>query len=423
MKFCWVYQPKEWMSDYKSQFNLGILALNTILKKNKIKTSFFDCNLQPISELEEFDIYAFSATYKDYPNTLKVAREIRQKNSEAKIILGGIHPTTCWFSEQKLLNESELFDSIFIGEAENQLIHFLNDFPSVKPTYIENNPECIDINQQIDRSLVDETYIISEDIFPGRRERGVSILLSRGCPYQCTFCSSSLFYKRRVRFRSIESISEELDLLVDKYRVKLVRVQDDTFTINKKFMMDVTEEFAKRGLKYRISTRINHINEEILSTLSKTGCIEVGYGIECADDEVLQRLRKGITVAQVEDVLIKTKKHGISTRGFFMVGLPWDNKEIFEKNKNLIKRTQIDFIRWGCFYPFPGTEIRANAKKHGIIKIADNCNFLIGHEGPLPPNIWLEHMDYNYHYELIKDMWYWLENYIREKEREKTNMH
>jgi hypothetical protein len=93
-----------------------------------------------------------------------------------------------------------------------------------------------------------------------------------------------------------------------------------------------------------------------------------------------------------------------------MVGLPWDSKKIISQNIKFIEETKLDFVRWGCFYPFPGTEIRENAEKYGITEIQEKCNFLIGKEGPLPPNIKLKHITFDEHYKLICKMWQYIEN-------------
>jgi len=251
-------------------------------------------------------------------------------------------------------------------------------------------------------------YLRTESIFTGSAsyaEGGAtSIMFSRGCPNACAFCASPAIYKHKVRFRSVEDIVTEVKDVIAKYGIRQFRVQDDTFTGNKKHFIELAKALEPLGIFYRCSTRANHIDDEVSEWLYRSGCREVGLGIECADDEVLKKLHKGMKVKQMEDAIASLKKFPIIIRCFFMIGLPFDSPETIQANIDFIERNGVDNIMVSNFTPFPGTQMYMRPDRYNIAKVKTtefNCLSFASHI-PLAPNIIRMDMHEEEHTKIMK---------------------
>ena len=209
------------------------------------------------------------------------------------------------------------------------------------------------------------------------------VMSSRGCPYQCSFCSKSI-YGNTLRLRSPESIVEEVDLLYQDWGVREIHFGDDTFNANSDWAHELLDLVTRRGLHrklvFRVALRVNEkiLDLELLHHLKAAGVWFVYYGVENGDQGMLDRMQKGITVAEVERAFQMTHEIGLKTEAFFIIGLPGETKETIQASRDLYKR-----IRpfWGGFsraLPFPGTSFTAEAERDGNLLSKDYDTFCPG---------------------------------------------
>lgn len=403
IKIIFVIPDMSYLWDYKQQFSLGILYLSSVLKFHGCKVEIFDSNVDDIENIPEANIYAFSAAHSTYQSCVSLAKSIAVKYPHAKRIVGGSYVT---LSDKSM---DDIFNTSFVGESEDTIIKYLKDLSSGNQSkiYTPDHEVCLD-DLQPDRDLLPDDYIRTESIFAGDKSYtdggATSIMFSRGCPYHCAFCASAKIYKNKVRYRKAEDIVEEVQGVIDNYGIKQFRVQDDTFTGSKKYFKDLANKLEPLDIYYRCSTRANHVDEEIAELLYSSGCREVGMGIEVANDGLLKKMKKGETVAQMENAVRCLKETSIKIRCFFMLGLPSDSLETIQANIDFIENNNIEHVTVSNFIPFPGTHMYDHQKEYGVKAIKNGRVTVMNFAShiPLAPNISRLDMPEEEHVEIMR---------------------
>jgi radical SAM superfamily enzyme YgiQ (UPF0313 family) len=191
-----------------------------------------------------------------------------------------------------------------------------------------------------------------------RGQRWTHIIGSRGCPFSCTFCASHVVFGRRVRERSIGNILDEMEQTHRTYRVENFTFSDDNFILREDRTREFCDEILRRGLRIRWSclARVGH-SLDTLKLMRKAGCVLVGMGVESGSQEMLTRLKKGTNLEVIREAFAKCREAGISTKAFFMVGLPGETVKDFEASVRFAREIRPDYFWLSVFLPFPGTEI------------------------------------------------------------------
>lgn len=180
---------------------------------------------------------------------------------------------------------------------------------------------------------------------------------ARGCPYSCNYCVRS--FGARLTLRSPEKVVEEILLLKKIHNIRALRFIDDTFTINKKRVLDICQLIIAGRIKLEWSclSRTDNVDEEMLYWMKRAGCKRIYYGVENASQRILDFYKKGINVKEAFNAIQLTNTAGIETAGFFMLGLPEETEEDFNLNKEFITDAKFDFIGIGGLVVYPGTPL------------------------------------------------------------------
>ncbi|NOQ85797.1 MAG: radical SAM protein [Deltaproteobacteria bacterium] len=206
------------------------------------------------------------------------------------------------------------------------------------------------------RDLTDNMkyHIVS---FPGKPV--AMVLTSRGCPFECTFCATHLFYKRKRNIRSPEKVVQEVEEIVRDYGITHIFFIDDTFTIGEKRIIRLCELLETKNLKIEwiCLGRVDTVTEPMLREMKKAGCKEVIYGIESASPTVLAKTKKNITREQMEMAVRITRELGIRVSLFFMFGNPGDTLESIRETSRLARKLNPNFASFNIATPDPGTPI------------------------------------------------------------------
>jgi radical SAM superfamily enzyme YgiQ (UPF0313 family) len=207
-----------------------------------------------------------------------------------------------------------------------------------------------------------------EDI--GRRNRYGVILTSLGCPYHCAFCSVSVFSgKSGVRYKSVERCMEEIDYQVQRNNAYYIRVLDETFTTNRKHVMDFCEALKERGqsLSLWCYARTDQVDPEMLANMYEAGFRWVCYGFESGNQAIRDKVHKGqYSQRRVEDAVKITHEAGLSVLANFMFGLPGDTLESMRDTLSLARELNCEFINFSCTMAYPGSELYREALTKGI---------------------------------------------------------
>ncbi len=211
-----------------------------------------------------------------------------------------------------------------------------------------------------DRSLVNhKNYNMQQ-----KGKRTATMITSRGCPFECVFCGN---YDRKVRFRTPKSVEGELEQLTN-LGFESLYLLDDAFTLNKRFAEDVSGVIKSYGMKFRVTTRADLLEEPLIKYLAKNGMEIASIGIESGNDEILKNINKRTTTAEVERVIEQLHDNGVDSKGFFIFGLPGETPKEAQETIDFSMKLKEKGLTSADFYamtPFPGTPIANNPEKFG----------------------------------------------------------
>jgi anaerobic magnesium-protoporphyrin IX monomethyl ester cyclase len=369
--------------------SLGILYLSAVLKKEGYSVSVIEASSLGITlkELVEEIIknqpkyLGISAATLSIFNAAALAEEIKKFVTDIKIIIGGPHLTAIPEETMKLF---KAFDFGVIGEGEETLKELINSLENGRE--ISNIPGIVFRNNGNILKTAPKKFIDNLDIlpfpawdlladFPNRyhpppfrfkRLPAVYIVTTRGCPNKCIFCDRSVF-GNKCRGHSSQYILELIEYLHNKFGINELLIEDDTFITFKKRLIEVCEGILNKGIKISWSClgRVDAVTPEILDLMKKAGCWSISYGIETGDEEVMKFIGKNITLDKVELAVRLTKKAGILSKGFFIMGHPIDTYETIKKTMDFALKIPLDDISVSMMTPFPGSRLYAIASEYG----------------------------------------------------------
>ncbi len=382
---------------------LTLAYLATYLKKNmqdKIKISIADINFEnPLKKILQLkpNIVGISSMTVKYNLARKLAWQIKGC-IDVPIIIGGVHISTCPESFDKA------FDIAVIGEGEKTMLELIKLFEKNKSFPINELKkirglmfwqddkiiktearEMLDLNEIPipDRKFLNLGYFtpkISYNKIRGEKVIEAGMLTSRGCPYRCVFCSTSLFWNR-VRFNSAERVAEEIQYLTKKFNVSYIVMYDDFFAITEERARKIYNAMKKKDLigktKISCSLRANLVTENLCRILGEMGVVTVNFGFESGSDKVLQYLKaESVTVEQNKNAVLLCRKYGFDVTGSFIIGSPGEKIEDMQKTLELMgwmqKQGVIDL--WcGVAKPYPATQFWEYGIKNKLI--GKNFNF------------------------------------------------
>lgn len=207
----------------------------------------------------------------------------------------------------------------------------------------------------------------------------VQIFTGRGCPFQCTFCSwPQTLMGRKHRTRSISNVLDEFEWVEKELKqVKQIFVEDDTFTVNKRYVIEFCQRYKERSLKipWGGQARVG-LDYDTMRKMREANCMMVDIGYESGNDTILKNVKKAITVEQIRSFAREARRAGLSIHGNWIIGLPGETKETIEATKRLIRETKADAITVAVVTPFPGTELYSWAKENGYLITEDPNEYL-----------------------------------------------
>jgi radical SAM superfamily enzyme YgiQ (UPF0313 family) len=267
---------------------------------------------------------------------------------------------------------SQDFDFVVRGEGEMALLHIVRglecgaEIPRVLDAPVIENLDDIPFP---DYSLVDVGSY--SRVVNGRRS--LSILTSRGCPYECVFCNSNVIGRsQRVRFRSAQNVVEEIIFLKETWGMNAFRFEDDTFTLNLARLKEINRLLKNEGIIYRCFGRVNHCTREVTDLLYESGCRHIAFGAESGSPEILRRMMKGQTVDHIRRGIRNAKASGLRVRVFLLVGFPGETWETVQATVDLMLECLPHEF---CVYPvipYPGTPLFDRPGDFGITFINDD---------------------------------------------------
>lgn len=224
------------------------------------------------------------------------------------------------------------------------------------------------------------------------RQPFMNLMTSRGCPYHCAFCLwPQTMFGHRQRFRSLDNVMAELRFLVDRYGLREVNIDDGTFTTRRERVQDFCRRLReeKLGIIWTCNGRVDNLDDEMLGEMRRAGCKMIRLGVESGSQEVLDKIKKGLTLAQIEDGVRRVKKSGIQALGGFMFGFPYDSRKTVEETIAFAKKLSPDQVQFSINMCYPGTSLYAYALENDLLLAKSFKEFDMTH-GPVVRTVDME---------------------------------
>lgn len=198
------------------------------------------------------------------------------------------------------------------------------------------------------------------------------IITSRGCPNKCSFCAIHNVWGHRYRMRSASDVLKEITLLVNRFHVRHIRIQDDNLTVSRRRTISICQGIVEQNLNITLEAPsgvfVPSLDEEVLSWLQRAGFISLSFGIESGNQEVLNTIiRKRLRLDQVEETIQICKKLGLYTVGFFMIGIPGETIETMYDTINFALESDLDRVRLYIYQPYPNTPLYEVCTEKGYL--------------------------------------------------------
>lgn len=358
---------------------LGVMYIATYLKKNLnaevqiIDTTFhksFDYVFKRIINFPTDIVGIFIDTLM-YNDAMKIAA--MAKSLGKYVIAGGPHTT--------ILPETVIpyVHALVIGEGELASLEIIKNLPDLKPVkgaWVKNGSDIyksneLNLSQSLDAiPFPDRSFIENERYMQywhfmdvtGGYKRGTNIIASRGCPFHCTYCQPTLrrLFGTKLRYRSPQNVVDEILSLKETLGIQAFIFQDDTLTIDKKWVIEFTDLLIKAdtGLIWGCNTRADTIDEELLLRMYKAGLRKIQIGGESGTIRILSDVyKKGIVPEQVRKLVGMAHRTGVKTLVFFMLGAPGETRQEVISTIKFAKDIKSDEVTFNLTQPLPGTDL------------------------------------------------------------------
>jgi radical SAM superfamily enzyme YgiQ (UPF0313 family) len=326
---------------------------------------------------------------KDLVPVRSLFRALRLRLPGVVTVVGGPHPSAV--PEDTISFFGDLLDYAFVGESESGLPRLLaaleegrkDRYPEI-PGLVWRDGDGVRVNPKSLPEDVDSLEVawdlIPPDTYP-RSPHGAyfrqfpvaPIVVTRGCPFHCTFCAAECVSGRRIRRRSVGNVIGEIRMLRERYGVREIHVEDDNFTGDRAYVGAFCEALSREcpGTTWTCpnGVRLDTLDRETLRMMKASGLYFLSVGIESGSDRVLSRMRKSLDVSRIEEKVRLIHESGIGVSGFFMLGFPGETREEMEETVRLALRLPLSRASFANFQPFPGCEEYRSLRESGRLTV------------------------------------------------------
>ncbi|KKO19568.1 MAG: B12-binding domain-containing radical SAM protein [Candidatus Brocadia sp.] len=373
---------------------LGLLYIASVLEKYRYNVKILDA-LNFCKSLDEIkktiidfmpDIVGISATTPSANDAYAVAKVIKQINHETAIVMGGPHVTAM---HDEALNSRDI-DIAVLGEGEFSMLEICenfekkrNDLNNIGGIVFKSNGTIVKTNSRTKYDELNNIPFPAYHLLPnfkdynppphwGKKGKFASIITSRGCPYDCSFCSVTRNWGRKYRYRSAENVINEIEYLNNNFGVNFISFRDSIATLHRRRLIDICKGIVEKKLKitWNCNARINEVNLELLTWMKKAGCKSIFYGIESGNEQILSQFKE-LKKEDIRQVVGLTHKVGIEPHGFFMFGLPGETKETMRDTINFAKSLKLHTAGFTTVTPFPGSRLWDYSLNYNLVLTTD----------------------------------------------------
>ncbi|MEW6527257.1 MAG: radical SAM protein [Spirochaetota bacterium] len=379
-------------------------------------------------------IIGFSLYTHNRFSTFSVMQKIKMMFPHSIVVLGGPHAT---FLSHEIIKRYPYIDYVVEGEGEEAMLSIVEAIKKGKP---------------IKEKIVKQNNVNIDTLpypakFAGKlsgvniNEQFKYIITSRGCSFKCTFCDSPSFWGRKIRFRDVDDVINELDVLYKKYGIIYFSIRDDNFTIKKDRVQELSHKIIKKKLymMWNCQGRVDSVDEAMLIAMKKAGLEHIQYGVESGSEKILSLYDKKITIEKIMNTTAMTRKVGVYLSVYLMVGMKGETYTDIKKTKKLIAAMLPGDCVVSPVALYPGTKLYEEEKQCGVLDdniwfkkrdagiylrnepiIQEWMNELLLHTYKLRNTAWYTAKDFALHRKVTGDCWvtdilegdYYLDNEI-----------
>lgn len=364
-----------------NSYPIGLLTICSQLKRFSMELNlsidYLDANFyhfsveEVVKEAVAFDFIGMNVTFPSLGVVTKIAERIKSLNPDARIIIGGPAAT---LAPDYLLENSDT-DYVVIGEGEITIVELLarlvrdlrvDDVKGI--AYLENDDVVFtEKREKMDINTVPVIDISNIPIEIRRNSNEINIVSSRGCSFNCSFCSTPAIWgkgRRNLRCQKPKRIIEEILAYKNSdFSFERVHFLDDNFTANKENLKGFISEWNKHnlgklGLTWRCLGRIDELSHyQILQEMKTNGCTKISIGIETVTPRILREIGKGLTLEKLENFLAMTYSLGVYTKGFAMIGFPNETEEEAKGTLQYLAGSKLSQVAVNIVMAYPGTRL------------------------------------------------------------------
>ena len=368
---------------------LGVCYLSSYLKERGYRVSILDLDLETFNLVKtkgtytihdivyliknkgHFDVMGISCLTSARRKKAHTLAEIG-KWLGMTTVLGGNYPTNS--PQDALVNKN--VDYVVLGEGEEifyKLLRSLEEGTGLDEITGIGSKESIhqrvysDFIQDLDTIPypdyenidLEKYYKLGMSQSWDGNNRFATIFTSRGCPNQCTYCVSHNTFGYKHRVRSIENVMGEIDMLIDRYGVNEILVQDDNFTKDYSRANEILDRLSEKNIKWGIPNglEVNTINRQFLEKAKKSGAVDLTLAVESGSLKTLKNIKKYVNLDHAKEVINIMRELGIYSKVFFMIGFPDETREDVQQTIDFARELKPDWSIFSIVNPLPGSEI------------------------------------------------------------------
>ncbi|MBW1709194.1 MAG: radical SAM protein [Deltaproteobacteria bacterium] len=343
--------------DQQNYIPLGLLYIAACLEREGCNVEFIDYQLFSHSRNFDADLFVkkiispakiigLSCMSNLLPFTILCAEKLKKHHPECKVILGGVGPSPV---AKEIIKAFPFIDSVVEGEGELAMLDFVRGHIAPLP------PRRV--IKDLDTLPLPSYSLLDFDFY----DAAPSIISSRGCPYRCTFCTEPHNFSGAVRYRSVDSVIEELELVHSLSGCELFLFQDDILPLDRARFKKLFKGFGKLSfpIEWKCFSRVDLMDEDLMREMTDNGCVQIRYGIESGSNNTLKRIKKGFKIEKAYEIAKKSIKHFPSVHASFIWGYPFESMDEFETTLDWVSRFEDAGITVLLFEysPLPGSQI------------------------------------------------------------------
>lgn len=355
---------------------IGLMYIAAVLENNGFDVAILDNNLLELSEQqlskrikeENPDLVGISLDCIRLYSSLAIANSVKTIfQDQVLVVMGGPHVNVRY---DRVIQYPDV-DFVVYGEGEYTMLELCEAIAKNKPKdsirglgFKENGKIRINpprpLIENLDELPFPALHLVPVTKYPRKGEFSGNIPVgqvstSRGCPFNCAFCSNTYVWGRKYRYRSAENVLEEIKIHVEKYGAKGIYFREDCLTINRKRVIDICEGIKKEGLDIKLDceSRVDTIDRELLKIMREAGCENLWFGVESGNQKTLDMMNKGITLEQTKTAFKWCKEVGIKTGASIMLGIPYETIEDMKRTIQFVKEINATYVMTNIFMGIP----------------------------------------------------------------------